>query len=96
MVINSQIKKFNMFWPPICEHTYERVSRMKWRIQLNYKCGAETILEDHPDDFIQYMVLGAYNSGLEITTNLNHFPADRPPPAEPVILWSDFQPLILE
>ena len=96
MISNSQFKTFNMFWPPICEHTYERVSRSKWRIQLNYKCGAVTIMDDISDDFIQYLVIGAFNSGIDISSNVKEIPSTMDRPSPPVITWKEFQPLILE
>lgn len=95
MYIDSQIKMFKMFWPPITTHTYHRVSRSKWRIQLNYACGAETILENQPDDFIQCLVLGAFNSHLDIATNERSISPDVERPAPPVTTWRELQPLIL-
>ncbi|MGI9303197.1 MAG: hypothetical protein ACR2RB_10885 [Gammaproteobacteria bacterium] len=96
MYIDSQIKLIKIFWPPITDHTYERISRPKWRIQLNYACGAEMILEEQPDDMIQCLVLGAYNSGLKIVTNINEISADSERPAAPFANWKDFQPVFLE
>lgn len=96
MYIDSQIKMFRLFWPPITTHTYKRISRSKWRVQLNYACGAEMFLEDQPDDFIQCLVLGAFNSHIDITTNVKEIPSDIERPAQPVITWKEFQPLVLE
>ena len=95
MITDSQFKMFNLFWPPICEHTYERVSRAKWRIQLNYKCGAETVMEEISDDFIQYLVLGAFNSRIEITSNIVDIPTNLERPEQQIVTWKEFQPLIL-
>lgn len=96
MYIDSQLKMFKMFWPPITNHTYERISRSKWDVQLNYACGAETVLKDQPDDFIQCLVLGAFNSHIDIATNINDIPSDMARPSPPLTTWKEFQPLILE
>ena len=96
MYIDNQIKMFGMTWPPIAHHTYQRVSRSKWRIQINYACGAETILEDIPDDFIQSLVLGAFNSRLDISTNVKEIPPDIERPAQPFTTWKELQPLVLD
>lgn len=95
MYIDSQFKQFKMFWPPITKHTYERVSRSKWRILLNYKCGAKAVLENQPDDFIQCLVLGAFNSYIDISTNLGNIPAEMERPSPPITTWKEIQPLIL-
>jgi hypothetical protein len=69
MYIDNQIKRIRITWTEISVHTYERISRSKWRIQLNYACGAEMFLENQPDDLIQCLVLGAFNSGKKIIIN---------------------------
>ena len=69
MYIDNQVKRIRITWTEIAVHTYERISRSKWRIQLNYACGAEMFLENQPDDLIQCLVLGAFNSGKKIIIN---------------------------
>ena len=69
MYIDNQIKRIRITWTEITVHTYERISRSKWRIHLNYACGAEMFLENQPDDLIQCLVLGAFNSGKKIIIN---------------------------
>lgn len=96
MYIDSQIKMFRLFWPPISTHTYERVSRSKWRVQLNYACGAEMSLEGQPDDFIQSLVLGAFNSHIDISTNIKELPSDMERPSPPITTWKEFQHLIID
>ncbi|MFT4713116.1 MAG: hypothetical protein ACI8W1_001597 [Candidatus Azotimanducaceae bacterium] len=96
MITDSQFKTFKLFWPPICEHNYERVSRVKWRIQLDYKCGAQTIIENIADDFIQYLVLGAFNSRIDISSSVKDIPSDMQRPEQPIVTWKEFQPLILK
>ncbi len=63
MYIANHIKSFRIQWTEIALHHYERQSRSKWRITLDYACGARMVLENQPDDMIQCLVLGAYNSG---------------------------------
>ncbi len=50
MYIDSQLTMFWVAWTEHTRHTYERVSRSKWRIKLNSACGAEMFLENQPDD----------------------------------------------
>ena len=52
MYIDNQIKRIRIPWTNISVHTYERVSRSKWRIKMNYACGAEMFLENQPDDMV--------------------------------------------
>lgn len=52
-------------------------------------------MEDISDDFIQYLVLGAFNSRIEITSNVINIPADLERPEQQIITWKEFQPLIL-
>lgn len=93
MYIDNQIKRIRVKWPPITIHTYERVSRSKWRIKLNYACGAEMTLENIPDDVIQSLVLGAFNSRHEIETSLGAVSGERPD--QPPATWAELQPLLI-
>ncbi len=95
MYIDNQLKLFRISWTPHTLHVYERISRSKWRIKLSYACGAEMFLENQPDDLIQCLVLGAYNSSKGITTNLSEIPADTDRPAEPPASWRELQDMIL-
>ncbi|MBM3647897.1 MAG: hypothetical protein FJX11_08915 [Alphaproteobacteria bacterium] len=70
MITDSRINRFTMQWTEICRHTYERLSRAKWRIKMDYACGAHMTLENMPDDLIQCLVRGAVNSGIPVETNL--------------------------
>jgi hypothetical protein len=40
MITDNQINRFKMQWTEICQHTYERLGRAKWRIKMDYACGA--------------------------------------------------------
>jgi len=92
MYISNDLRMFRIVWTEIATHTYERVSRAKWRVYLNYRCGAAMTLDNIPDDVIQCLVLGAYNSRRPITT-------DRGEPATcpdlPVPDWAALQDIIL-
>lgn len=70
MITDNQINLFKMQWTEICQHTYERLGRAKWRIKMDYACGAAMALDNMPDDLIQCLVRGAFNSGIPIETNL--------------------------
>ncbi len=70
MISDNRINRFTMQWTEICRHTYERLGRTKWRIRMDYACGAHMTLEDMPDDLIQCLVRGAVNSGIPVETNL--------------------------
>ena len=94
MYIDSQIKRFRIPWTEIVIHTYERLSRTKWRIKMNYACGAEMFLENQPDDMIQCLVLGAFNSGKPITMNDTELEVAHP--GVPVPSYRELQGLIIE
>ena len=95
MYIDNQIKQLRVTWTPHTLHTYRRVSRSKWQIKLNYACGAEMFLENQPDDLIQCLVLGAFNSHKEIKTDTKELAAeDRP--GLPITSWKEFQTLLLD
>lgn len=70
MITDNRLNRFEMQWTEICRHTYERQSRSKWRIKMDYVCGAHMTLENMPDDLIQCLVRGAVNSGIPVETNL--------------------------
>ena len=70
MITDNRINRFVVQWTEICRHSYERLGRAKWRIQMNYACGAHMTLENMPDDLIQCLVRGAVNSGIPVETNL--------------------------
>lgn len=95
MYIDNQIKMFRISWTPHTLHVYERVSRSKWRVKLSYACGAEMFLEEQPDDLIQCLVLGAFNSRKAIRTNLAEHPAEAERPAEPPADWRAFQAILM-
>lgn len=63
MYIANHIKSVGIQWTEIAFHRYERLSRTKWQISMEYACGAHMVLENQPDDMIQCLILGAYNSG---------------------------------
>lgn len=96
MYIDNQVKRFAITWTEIVHHTYLRTSRSKWRIKLNYACGAEMILENQPDDLIQCMVLGAFNSHKEIRSDVKDIPADVDRPDQPIDSWRDFQTFLID
>ena len=91
MYIDNQIKMIRITWSDIAVHTYERVSRSKWRIKLNYACGAEMFLENLPDDLIQCLALGAFNSRKAIQTNLGDLAGGQSLPDPPPGDWGDVQ-----
>lgn len=92
MYIDNGLQMFRIVWTDIATHSYERVSRAKWRMRLNFACGAAMTLENIPDDVIQCLVLGAYNSRRAITTDRGALP-----PGEdlPVADWAGLQAIIL-
>lgn len=96
MYIDNQIKMFRISWTPITLHVYERTSRSKWTIKLSYACGAEMFLENQPDDLIQCLVLGAFNSRKDIKTELKEFTAEGEWPAGPVETWRDLQTFFID
>ena len=98
MYIDNQIKRVRVTWTEIVIHTYVRVSRSKWTIQMNYACGAEMFLENQPDDLIQCLILGAYNSNKPIECEQFQVAADAerrtPPPTsyrelQDLLMWGD-------
>ena len=95
MYIDNQIKFIRVTWGPIVVHTYDRVSRAKWRIKLNYACGAEMFLENQPDDLIQCLILGAFNSGKAMQIGERQFPAEESRPMPPIGGWAELQEVIL-
>ena len=94
MYIDNQIKRIRISWTEISVHTYERVSRSKWRIKMNYACGAEMLLENQPDDLIQCLVLGAFNSARKIIINDSEVKAVHP--GTPVLTYRELQGLFIE
>lgn len=70
MITDNRINRFVIQWTDICRHTYERASRTKWRITMDYVCGAHMTLADMPDDLIQCLVRGALNSRIPVETNM--------------------------
>lgn len=95
MYIDIQIKMIRVNWTDHTLHAYERVSRSKWRIKLSYACGAEMFLENQPDDLIQCLAVGAFNSRKRIQTNVGDLPADAERPDVPAGHWRDVQERIL-
>jgi hypothetical protein len=96
MYIDNQLKMFRIQWNEITLHVYERVSRSKWKIKLSYACGAEMFLENQPDDMIQCLVLGAFNSRKEIQTNQRTISADEFRDGPPPGTWRELQDIVLE
>ena len=96
MYIDNSIKSIKITWTAIVRHEYVRVSRAKWRIDLSYACGAEMSLEDQPDDLIQCLVVGAFNSGKTIQTNLGELSMEIGTFERPLSEWKELQPLIVE
>lgn len=96
MYIDNQLKMFRITWSDIILHVYERVSRSKWRIKLSYACGAEMFLENQPDDLIQCLVLGAFNSRKEIQTDQRTISADEARSDPPPGTWRELQDIVLE
>ena len=96
MYIDNSVKSIKITWTAVVRHEYLRISRAKWRIDLSYACGAEMSLEDQPDDLIQCLVLGAFNSGKTIQTNLRTLSMDMSTLDRPLSEWKELQPLIVE
>lgn len=94
MYIDNQIKRIRIPWTEIAVHTYERLSRTKWRIKMNFACGAEMFLENQPDDMIQCLVLGAFNSGKKII--INDADVEAAHPGTPVTTYRELQELIIQ
>lgn len=95
MITDNRINRFDMQWTEICRHTYERLGRSKWRIKMDYACGAHMTLENMPDDLIQCLVRGAVNSGIAANTNIGAIPAragSDAPPAQ----WREIQEGLLQ
>ncbi len=97
MYIDSRIQLFDSIaWTDIATHTYERVSRTRWRVKIRLVCGAEMILENIPDDLIQCLVVGAFNSGKSFDTNITSGVAmDKARFPNPAGTWSEIQNVIL-
>ena len=95
MYIANQIKRVRVTWTEIVIHTYVRVSRSKWTIQMNYACGAEMFLENQPDDLIQCLILGAYNSNKAIESEHFQIAADAPRQTPPPTSWRELQDLLM-
>ena len=95
MYIDNQIKMIRINWTDHVLHAYERVSRSKWRIKLSYACGAEMFLENQPDDLIQCLALGAYNSRKGIKTNVGDLAPESSRPESPAGHWREVQEQIL-
>lgn len=71
MYIDGRIRLFDgIAWSDISTHRYERVSRTQWRIKIELVCGAHMTIENIPDDLIQCLVLGAFNCGKRLDTNV--------------------------
>ena len=96
MYIDNRLKMFRITWNDITLHVYERVSRSKWRIKLSYACGAEMFLDNQPDDLIQCLVLGAFNSRKEIQTNQRTISANEARSDPPPGTWRELQDIVLE
>ena len=96
MYIDNQIKRIRVTWTEIVVHTYERVSRSKWTIQMNYACGAEMYLENQPDDLIQCLVLGAYNSQKEIQSEHFQVAAEAERLSPPPTSWRQLQDQLMD
>jgi hypothetical protein len=90
MITDNRINRFKMQWTEICQHTYERLGRAKWRIKMDYACGAAMALDNMPDDLIQCLVRGAFNSGIPIETNLGDIGA-RAETENVAAAWIDVQ-----
>lgn len=95
MYISNEITNVSIQWTEICRHEYQRVSRPKWRIDFYYKCGARMDFEDIPDDMIQCLILGAFNSKKEMETNLGKVDFELSNKAIPISDWRELQPLLV-
>ena len=94
MYTSNEINYVSIQWTIICRHIYQRLSRTKWQIDFEYKCGAEMHFDGIPDDMIQCLVLGAYNSKKEMETNLGKVKV--PDSIQlPIFEWKDLQFLIV-
>ena len=96
MYIDNQVKQFRVMWSEHIRHAYDRISRSKWEIRLSYACGAEMVLENQPDDLIQCLVLGAFNSRMEIKSDVRDVLVAAERTAGPVASWREFQELLLD
>ncbi len=95
MYIDNQIKRIRVTWTEIVIHTYQRTSRTKWTIQMNYACGAEMFLENQPDDLIQCLVLGAYNSQKSIESDYFQIGTGAERKMPPPTNWRELQDLLM-
>ena len=95
MYISSDITYVSIQWTVICRHEYQRISRTKWRIDFDYKCGAKMNFEDIPDDMIQCLILGAFNSKKEMKTNLGKVNVEVDGISIPIGEWKELQPLLV-
>ncbi len=96
MYIDNQIKEVRVSWSDHIRHAYHRVSRSKWQITLSYACGAEMVLENQPDDLIQCLLLGAYNSRKDIRTGAKDLLADSEGSTGPLESYRDLQGRLLD
>ncbi len=92
MITDNSLNDIRIAWNEIATHRYERISRAKWRAFLTYACGASTNLDNLPDDLIQCLVLGAYNSGRTVQTNLGESAGMG---ASGAADWRDLQAILL-
>lgn len=95
MYVDNGLKTIKIQWTEIVTHTYHRISRAKWKIEMNYVCGAHMTLENQPDDLIQCLLLGAFNSGKTIRIEERAIAADAGHPAGSIESYRDLQPLLL-
>ena len=95
MYISGEITNVSIQWTDICRHEYQRISRTKWRIDCDYKCGAKMNFIDMPDDMIQCLILGAFNSKKEMATNLGKVGVNNNAIKFPVADWKDLQSILI-
>lgn len=96
MYIDNQIKEFRVSWSDHIHHAYRRVSRSKWDITLSYACGAEMVLENQPDDLIQCLLLGAFNSRKDIRSDAKDLLAGDEGGGDPLESFRDLQGRLLD
>ena len=95
MYTSSEITNVSIQWTIICRHEYQRISRTKWRIDFDYKCGAKMDFADMPDDMIQCLILGAFNSKKEMEINLVKVDVNDESIDFPIADWKDLQSILI-
>ena len=98
MYIDNQIKRVRITWTEIVIHTYVRVFPRQVDNPDELCLRRRMFLENQPDDLIQCLILGAYNSNKPIECEQFQVAADAdrrtPPPTsyrelQDLLMWGD-------